>query len=90
MAVAEGVLSGVAVWGGITAADVSTREAEPEVHPRRADAEALLATLGRAWAYGLDEAEMGIGQENHAVSSRSGAAPDKHLRLSQDGLSPEP
>src|SRR5690242_3719419 len=68
MAVAEGVLAGVAVRGGVTAADVATREAETEVYPRRADPEALLAALRRTRLHGPDEAEMGIARSDHAVS----------------------
>ena len=68
MAVAEGVLARVAVRRGVAAPDVATREAETEVHPRRADPEALLAALWRTRPYGPDEAEMGIGRSDHAVS----------------------
>ncbi len=48
----------VAVRRGVTAADVSAGQAQAQMNPHRSEAQALLATLRRAWNDGLDGVEV--------------------------------
>src|SRR3954451_8203775 len=49
----------VAAGGGVTAADVPAAEAQPQVHPLHAGAQAVLTPLGGARRDGTDHREMG-------------------------------
>src|SRR3954453_8807029 len=52
----------VAVRGGVAAPDVPAGQAEAQVHPGRADAQAFLAAFRRARRDGPDEAQVRVGE----------------------------
>jgi hypothetical protein len=57
---AEGMRSGVAEGGRVTAADVTAAQTQSQMHPRRAQLEAFLTALCRLRDDRTDQAEMGI------------------------------
>ena len=75
----RGVRAGVPVRRGVAAADVAAGQAQPQMHPRRADLQALLATLGGAGRDWPDRGYVGTGERARPLGAvRSSAAQPVH------------
>ena len=71
--VADGmrVPAGVAVGGRVAASDLAAGQAQPQVHPGRADPQALLTAFRRPWLHWTDEAQVRVGGHgDHAGRGR--------------------
>src|SRR6201986_405293 len=62
----EGAPARVPKRRGIAAAHVPAGQAQPQVHPRGPESQALLAALWRPRFYWLDQAQVRVGRYRHA------------------------
>src|SRR5258708_36394355 len=65
----EGVPARVPKWRGVAATHVPAGQAQPQVHPRGSESQALLAAPRRPRCHWLDQAQVAIRSYRHACES---------------------